>query len=181
MSEADVVSALDSASGGPVGEGTIGAGTGMVSYGFKGGIGTSSRKLPDEEGGYTIGVLVNANHGAARNCVMAGVPVGLLYEKTGSGSSLSVPERPRTVVVGRRGQRGKIIIIIIATDAPLDGRQARAGWPSGQPWDWHEPVQRRDMAAGVLLHCSAGDAFAIVPRPSLHDVALVECPHKSSS
>ena len=63
VSEADVVQALDSASSGVVQEGTVGAGTGMVSYGFKGGIGTSSRRLPDIEGGYTIGVLVNANHG----------------------------------------------------------------------------------------------------------------------
>ena len=76
VSEADVTSALDSATGGPVGEGTIGAGTGMVSYGFKGGIGTSSRKLPDEEGGYTVGVLVNANHGRRPELVVAGVPVG---------------------------------------------------------------------------------------------------------
>ena len=123
VSEADVISALDSASGGPVGEGTIGAGTGMVSYGFKGGIGTSSRKLPDEEGGYTVGVLVNANHGRRPELVMAGVPVGLLYEKAESGSSLSVPgDHERSLLAGAGSAEGSIIIII-ATDAPLDGRQ----------------------------------------------------------
>src|SRR5512145_856995 len=63
VSERDVMTALETAATGPVPEGTVGAGTGMVSYGFKGGIGTSSRKLSDEDGGYTIGVLVNANHG----------------------------------------------------------------------------------------------------------------------
>ena len=63
VSEADVAQALDSASSGVVQEGTVGAGTGMVSYGFKGGVGTASRRLPETEGGYTIGVLVNANHG----------------------------------------------------------------------------------------------------------------------
>ena len=63
VSEQDVIAALDGASNGSVQEGTVGAGTGMVSYGFKGGIGTSSRKLSDQEGGYTVGILVNANHG----------------------------------------------------------------------------------------------------------------------
>jgi D-aminopeptidase len=112
VSEADVVQALDRASSGVVQEGSVGAGTGMVSYGFKGGIGTSSRRLPDSEGGYTIGVLVNANHGRRPELVIAGVPVGLLYE--------AVPP------VGQAfpsGQSEGSIIVVIATDAPLDGRQ----------------------------------------------------------
>jgi len=107
VSEEDVVAALDGASGGPVQEGAVGAGTGMVSYGFKGGIGTASRKLPAEEGGYTIGVLVNANHGRREDLVVAGVPVGKLYE---SAAAL------------RPGAEGSIIIVI-ATDAPVDSRQ----------------------------------------------------------
>jgi D-aminopeptidase len=82
VSEHDVMAALEGASSGPVKEGSIGAGTGMVSYGFKGGIGTASRKLPEQEGGYTIGVLVNANHGRRPELVIAGVPVGKLYEPT---------------------------------------------------------------------------------------------------
>ena len=112
VSEHDVMAALDGASGGPVKEGTVGAGTGMVSYGFKGGIGTASRKLPDNEGGYTIGVLVNANHGRRPELVVAGVPVGRLYEPPAQVSEVLSP-----------GQSEGSIIIIVATDAPLDGRQ----------------------------------------------------------
>ncbi|HMX91394.1 MAG TPA: P1 family peptidase, partial [Nitrospira sp.] len=58
VSEADVMQALDDAASGPVSEGTVGAGTGMISYGFKGGIGTASRRLPAAAGGFTVGVLV---------------------------------------------------------------------------------------------------------------------------
>jgi D-aminopeptidase len=112
VSEADVVRALDNASSGAVQEGSVGAGTGMVSYGFKGGIGTSSRRLPDNEGGYTIGVLVNANHGRRPELVVEGVPVGRLYEAA-----------PPIAQVFSPGQSEGSIIVIIATDAPLDGRQ----------------------------------------------------------
>ncbi len=112
VSEADVVQALDSASSGAVQEGTVGAGTGMVSYGFKGGIGTSSRRLLEPEGGYTIGVLVNANHGRRPELAVGGVPVGRLYE--------TVPPVAQTL---SPGQSDGSIIIIIATDAPLDSRQ----------------------------------------------------------
>ncbi|MDQ6734953.1 MAG: P1 family peptidase [Nitrospirota bacterium] len=110
VSEDDVVMALDAASNGPVMEGAVGAGTGMVSYGFKGGIGTSSRRVSDQEGGYTVGVLVNANHGRREELVVDGVPVGKRYDldshaaMSGSGSEGS-------------------IIVVIATDAPLDARQ----------------------------------------------------------
>jgi D-aminopeptidase len=112
VSEADVVRALDNASSGAVQEGSVGAGTGMVSYGFKGGIGTSSRRLPDNEGGYTIGVLVNANHGRRPELVVEGVPVGRLYEAA-----------PPVAQAFSPGQSEGSIIVIIATDAPLDGRQ----------------------------------------------------------
>jgi D-aminopeptidase len=109
VSEQDVMTALDHAATGPVPEGSVGAGTGMVSYGFKGGIGTASRRLPAEEGGYTVGVLVNANHGRRPELIVAGVPVGKLYE----------PER----MTGHHGAGEGSIIVIIATDAPLDARQ----------------------------------------------------------
>lgn len=112
VSEQDVMAALDSASGDPVTEGTVGAGTGMVSYGFKGGIGTASRKLSEKDGGYTIGVLVNANHGRRPELVIAGVPVGKLYEPPPQMSDVLSP-----------GQSEGSIIVIIATDAPLDSRQ----------------------------------------------------------
>ncbi|HSA65003.1 MAG TPA: P1 family peptidase [Nitrospira sp.] len=113
VSEADVVAALNGATSGPVTEGTVGAGTGMVSYGFKGGIGTASRKLSDKEGGYTVGILVNANHGRRPELMVAGVPVGRLYDAASSVAAAAV----------QPGQSEGSIIIIVATDAPLDARQ----------------------------------------------------------
>ena len=112
VSEQDVIAALDGATSGPVKEGTVGAGTGMVSYGFKGGIGTASRTVPEKEGGYTIGVLVNANHGRRPELVVGGVPVGKLYEAPKAVAEALSP-----------GQSEGSIIIVIATDAPLDSRQ----------------------------------------------------------
>lgn len=126
VSETDVIAALDGARGGPVAEGAVGAGTGMVSYGFKGGIGTSSRRLPEEEGSYTVGVLVNANHGRRDELVVAGVPVGKLYE-TGSKTQQSRLQQEGAAKLAAQepwlsAQEGSIIILI-ATDAPLDARQ----------------------------------------------------------
>lgn len=112
VSEEDVIAALNDAKSGPVEEGAVGAGTGMIAYGFKGGIGTASRKLPVRDGGYTVGVLVNANHGRRHELIVDGVPVGRLY-----GSSQPLAEKPE------RGTNEGSIIIIIATDAPLDQRQ----------------------------------------------------------
>jgi len=109
VSEADVIKALDAAAGGPVAEGTVGAGTGMISYGFKGGIGTSSRVIPaSAAGSYTVGVLVNTNSGRRDELMMSGVPVGRLY---GGAKTAEGPEGS--------------IIIVIATDAPLDARQLK--------------------------------------------------------
>lgn len=112
VSEQDVMMALDSATNGPVQEGTVGAGTGMVSYGFKGGIGTSSRRVLEKEGGYTVGVLVNANHGRRPELLVAGVPIGRMYEPGPSVSHIPMPN-----------QSEGSIIVIVATDAPLDSRQ----------------------------------------------------------
>ena len=112
VSERDVIAALDSALSGPVKEGTVGAGTGMVSYGFKGGIGTASRRLPEKEGGYTVGVLVNANHGRRLELVVGHIPVGKLYEAPQPAAGTLQP-----------GQSEGSIVVVIATDAPLDGRQ----------------------------------------------------------
>jgi D-aminopeptidase len=91
----------------------------MVSYGFKGGIGTSSRRLPEGEGGYTIGVLVNANHGRRHELVVGGVPVGRLYGGTASSSFQTGAVTDGTLPGASEGS----IIIIVATDAPLDSRQ----------------------------------------------------------
>lgn len=126
VSEADVMQALDEASSGPVMEGSVGAGTGMISYGFKGGIGTASRRLPDTNGGFTVGVLVNANHGRRAELTMDGVPVGQRYDAAAAQSNLSpgaIPANPHASREGTSGNAEGSIIIIIATDAPLDSRQ----------------------------------------------------------
>ena len=122
-----VVHALETAASGPVQEGSVGAGTGMVSYQFKGGIGTASRVLPPEKGGYRIGVLVNANHGRRHEFTMAGIPVGRLYDNTARNISKTeaerIPSRLSKPLRLQKRQDSGSIIIIVATDAPLDARQ----------------------------------------------------------
>jgi L-aminopeptidase/D-esterase-like protein len=126
-----VRAALDGARGGAVTEGAVGGGTGMVCLGFKGGIGTASRKLPAEQGGYTIGVLVQCNFGTQRNLMVAGVPVGQEITDLGECSTADVPagtpgERPlpRCRPEAMRDdstepQELGSIIAVVATDAPL--------------------------------------------------------------
>jgi D-aminopeptidase len=106
-----VFAAIDDAADGPVAEGNVGGGTGMVCYQFKGGIGTSSRRLDPTEGGYTVGVLVQANFGRRGQLVIDGVPVGREIKEL-------MPTR-RT----EDGDPEGSIIIVIATDAPLSSRQ----------------------------------------------------------
>ncbi|KPK23723.1 MAG: hypothetical protein AMK69_17650 [Nitrospira bacterium SG8_3] len=131
VSPEDVVHALETATEGPVQEGSVGAGTGMVAYQFKGGIGTASRVLPPEEGGFHVGVLINANHGRRHELTMAGVPVGQLYNNDENAKvSRRDPKDPAIDALGesavalpQKRQDSGSIIIIIATDAPLDARQ----------------------------------------------------------
>ncbi len=78
----DVFAAFDNAKGGAVAEGSVGGGTGMICYSFKGGIGTASRVLPKSQGGYTVGVLVQCNHGSRYQLTIAGVPVGKELQDT---------------------------------------------------------------------------------------------------
>ena len=103
-----VFEALSGARGGPVAEGNVGGGTGMICNGFKGGIGTSSRRVSDAAGGYTVGVLVQCNCGRKKDLLIAGVPVGA--EIAGSGA---------------RDDDGGSIIIVVATDAPVIGHQLK--------------------------------------------------------
>lgn len=126
VSEAAVMQALDEASSGPVVEGSVGAGTGMISYGFKGGIGTASRRLPESSGGFTVGVLVNANHGRRTELIVGGIPVGQRYDVETPLSSLLPHAKPENLLaLGERtsGNAEGSIIVIIATDAPLGSRQ----------------------------------------------------------
>lgn len=110
-----VFSALEGARGGSVAEGSVGGGTGMVCYEFKGGIGTASRRLAADLGGYTVGVLVQANHGIRRQLLIAGVPVG---REIGGGVRKFAGANPLDLAGASAGEVGSIIIIV-ATDAPL--------------------------------------------------------------
>ena len=106
--------AYRSAAGGPVEEGSVGGGTGMICHEFKGGIGTSSRVLPEAAGGFTIGVLVQANHGRRERLVVDGVPVGRRI----TADAVPVPGSPVPPGTGS-------IIVVVATDAPLLPLQCR--------------------------------------------------------
>jgi len=125
-----VASALDGASGTAVAEGNVGGGTGMSCLGFKGGIGTASRVLASNAGGYTVGVLVQCNFGARQDLRVAGVPVGEEITDLRPCVALDDPKvRPQTPRCGKdqpdqqrpRGgdeEQGSIIVVV-ATDAPL--------------------------------------------------------------
>ncbi|RKH05900.1 MULTISPECIES: P1 family peptidase [unclassified Corallococcus] len=105
-----VLEAINNAATGPVREGNVGGGTGMVTCDFKGGIGTSSRKLPEVLGGYTLGVLVMSNFGKMHNLRVGGLPVGeVLAEKFKN--------------TPHRGKSYGSIIAVVATDAPLLSHQ----------------------------------------------------------
>jgi L-aminopeptidase/D-esterase-like protein len=116
-----VFAALDGAAAGPVAEGNVGGGTGMTVYGLKGGIGTASRMLPAEAGGWRVGVLVQANHGTLEQLTVAGVPVGRHLAEDRSRPAEARPRAAaRPTAPARRAARGDgSIIIVVATDAPL--------------------------------------------------------------
>ncbi|HMG18305.1 MAG TPA: P1 family peptidase [Gemmatimonadales bacterium] len=146
ITEADVLNAIRGAAEGPVAEGAVGAGRGTVAFGWKGGIGTSSRKLPD----WTVGVLVQTNYGG--DLTIAGAPVGRGLREARNG---------------KRETGDGSIIIVVATDAPLDHRQL-------------ERVARRALAGlartGSSMSSGSGDyviAFSTV-RPSGRPAVVAE-------
>jgi L-aminopeptidase/D-esterase-like protein len=106
-----VFQAIDGAKGGPVAEGNVGGGTGMICYQFKCGTGTASRRVSSQGGSYTVGVLVQANHGTRSQLLVAGVPVGAEIPAAGRG--------------GGPGDELGSIIIVVATDAPLMAHQLK--------------------------------------------------------
>ncbi len=109
-----VFAALAGAHGGSVEEGSVGGGTGMICNGYKGGIGTSSRRLDADEGGYTVGVLVQCNYGRRQYLRIAGIPVG---------REIPAPE-PYAFIPSDVAERGSIIVVV-ATDAPLLAHQLK--------------------------------------------------------
>ncbi len=150
------VAAIDAARSGPVAEGGVGGGTGMSCCEFKAGIGTSSRVIAAETGGYTVGALVMSNFGRREHLVIDGVPVGRALAEWEPPSSVGNPE-----------ELGTSIIIVLATDAPLDPRQldrlcVRAGAGLAR--------------AGGLYSTSSGDfviAFSTANRVPHHPASRV--------
>ena len=107
-----VFEALDSAASGPVREGSLGGGTGMICHEFKGGIGTASRRLPENAGNWTVGALVQANYGRRRMLRVDGLPVGRVLSTERVPSPYESGRETRPAGTGS-------IIVILATDAPL--------------------------------------------------------------
>lgn len=105
-----VIEAIKIARSGPVEEGAVGAGTGTTCFGFKGGVGTASRKLPESRGGYTVGVLVQTNHGGVLQ--INGYPVGTRLDKYFMQNALE-------------GSAEGSCMVVLATDAPLDSRNLK--------------------------------------------------------
>jgi len=111
VARAHVFEAIAVASGGAVAEGAVGAGTGMSCFGFKGGIGTASRWLPEAVGGYVLGCLVLANYGRPEQLLVSGVPVGRLLK-----------ERDQQLAAGSEPEKGSVMVVL-TTSAPLTSRQ----------------------------------------------------------
>ena len=178
VSAGDVWAALDGASSGPVPEGNVGSGTGMICHGFKGGIGTSSRVVEASEGGgaggHTVGVLVQANHGSRRRLVIDGCPVGRFLD----GSVVPLPGGDLPDGMGS-------IISVVATDAPLLPHQCRSlagrtalgiGRAGGVGEHWSGDLSiafatgHRDLGAGRL---GRSGPTSVAARPRVVDAGLL--------
>ena len=147
VSEADVVAMLDGARTGDFPRGAVGAGTGMRAFGFKAGIGSSSRVLPKNLGGYTVGVLLNANTGSRAELTIDGVHVG---RALANELLPALPKRAAYVAPTRGRASDGSIIIVIATDAPLDARHLR---------DVAKRAALGLARTGATSHVSSGDLF----------------------
>jgi D-aminopeptidase len=126
----DVVAAIKNAKDGPVEEGTVGAGTGTVAFGWKGGIGTASRRLPAKLSGYTVGALAQTNFGGV--LTIAGAPVGqelgqyyLREELQQAGAMPITPTVGRVTPCAPTEHADGSVMVIVATDAPLDARNLK--------------------------------------------------------
>jgi D-aminopeptidase len=142
---ADAVRALKAARGGEIERGNVGAGTGMRAFAFKAGIGSASRVVAKEHGGYTVGVLLNANTGSREELRIDGVPVGRAFAHE------LLPEIPKNAALRTHGRSADgSIVVTVATNAPLDGRQL------------HELALRATLGiarTGITSHVSSGDLF----------------------
>lgn len=156
----DTVRAIESASDGPVAEGAVGAGTGMMAFDFKGGIGTSSRVLPEQSGGYTVGVLVNANMDTRKNLRVDGVPVG----------------REITDLRPIRRQDGSIVIVI-ATDAPLDHLKLKRLASKASLGLARTGATSHHGSGDLFLAFSTGNRVPHYPKPLTYTLEVVADAH----
>ncbi|MEZ4622330.1 MAG: P1 family peptidase [Caldilineaceae bacterium] len=143
LTKEHVFAALKNAQSGPVAEGCVGGGTGMICHGFKGGIGTSSRVVALAGNSYTLGVLVQANYGSREDLRLDGIPVGRLIDRQKTPA-------PRDELLAEKESKDGSIIIIVATDAPL------------LPFQCKRLAQRATVGlahVGGYGHNSSGDIF----------------------
>ena len=141
----DVFAALANAKSGTVEEGSVGAGTGTVAFGFKGGIGTSSRRLPPKLGGYTVGVLVQTNFGGVLS--IAGAPVGRELGRYYLREELQSE--------GGATDRGNgSVMVVIATDAPVDARNLRRSGDARTRAHWRCGLKRQWRLRDCVLDCT---------------------------
>jgi D-aminopeptidase len=116
----EVRAALAAATTGPVAEGVVGAGTGTSCFGWKGGIGSASRTLPPRQGGFTVGALVQSNFGRPEELTIVGIPIG---DHIRPPADSTISQRQRANEQARPSSGDGSIMIVLATDAPLEARQ----------------------------------------------------------
>jgi D-aminopeptidase len=202
VSSEDTVRAIEEAKEGPVAEGAVGAGTGMIAYRFKGGIGTASRVLPAEKGGWTVGVLVNANMGRRHELTVAGVPVGreigdLLPEfpdrkaaslgRTGAGAQVGggpaaaapagadATDGEDADVLDRIGDGS--IIAVVATDAPLDHLKLERLASKAALGLARTGTISNHGSGDIFLAFSTGNQVPHYPRPLTYTLKVVADAH----
>ena len=166
-----VFEALDAARGGAIAEGNVGGGTGMMTYEFKGGTGTSSRRLADADGAYTVGVLVQSNYGLRRQLRIGGIPMGEALAQ-GLPRFLDpglLSQESRTRHAAWCGPGDGSIIVIVATDAPL------------LPHQLNRLAKRPALAIGRLGGVAAAGSGDIFLAVSTANADIGESPGASSA
>lgn len=162
VSIAHTVRAIEEAKDGPVEEGAVGAGTGMTAYQFKAGIGTASRVLAEEEGGWTVGVLVNANMdgGGRERLLVDGVPVG----------------REIADLMPKESRNGSIIIVV-ATDAPLDHLKLQRLASKASIGLARTGTISEHGSGDIFLAFSTGNRIPHYPKPLTYTMTVVADQH----
>ncbi len=159
----DAFHALDTAHSGPLEEGNVGGGTGMICNEFKGGIGTASRVLDSKHGGYTVGVLVQCNYGVRSQLRIAGIPVGR-----------EIPNKPvRDEDIGS-------IIVVVATDAPLIPNQLKRVARRVTLGLGRDGSYSGNGSGDIFIAFSTANPGAADPASALHHVTMLPNPNLSS-